>query len=916
MLGQRLLARRRGDVLLAVAVHRHSDRHLPAEQPGLHHVLTRLALLAALSSCKEPAKKQPPPDVELAGCAEFRRGPICEVAAGAELTLWIKTVGEHFRISLDGRSIEPQAPTAVQGGLRMRIPASPGALAVTVSDSEPWQITLAAHAIDADLAEVAKLRRAGDLEAAEKILANLGPDRRGASGQRARNALAAGRISDAIASFEHAVRQDVELGLIGSEVRDRTALAHTLFNHGHRFEEAARTLEVNDSISSYAEGAADLTYSKAVLAAVLQDVRQVLAHTRDALDAAERLALEENQLDMQQLELQTYAFIGRWLEAKETMVEIRRAIPRLTDVCKRAGILTNLGWYSLLGTQRAKELFPEMPRDELQSASELFRTSCQRPARLANAELNLAWLELLSGRFVEASARLQDAREAYPNSDSNTRLNMLHVEAELLLARSDLVGGISRFRELETIARKLGHRNLQWHALFGQGEAFRKLGRNDDAVRAFAAAEHVLDEIAWTIPIGQGRESLLFDRSLSGEHLVELLLRSSRLDEAAEAMHRGQIRALVSRTPWTELAQRRDRAAWEDRIRTYHEAQAVLDELAANEWRRPTNQKEDEHRRRSAEQRVKEMADTALLARSVAHTLVLRKPIDDEGAVLVHPTASGIAIILTDRKSQRSSMFSTRTPHSWDDAMPSISSWLSTRSRVRLHVHPSLDRVDWHVLPLDVRPLLEHVPVTYAAALNNAKVSTSSRAIVIGDPLEALPEARLEAEQIAAALRRSSYEVELLVGEDVRLPELIGMIEAGPLDLIHYSGHGAQKGWDGLNAGFDLQNGQRFDAASVLMLRRVPRTVVLSACELAQQGSLSGSSGLGIARAFLLAGTRVVIAAPRDVKAAESRVLFERFYERQRGGLDPIEALRQAQLEQRRMDPMSDWGAFRVLIAE
>ncbi len=93
------------------------------------------------------------------------------------------------------------------------------------------------------------------------------------------------------------------------------------------------------------------------------------------------------------------------------------------------------------------------------------------------------------------------------------------------------------------------------------------------------------------------------------------------------------------------------------------------------------------------------------------------------------------------------------------------------------------------------------------------------------------------------------------------------------------------------------------------------RLVILSACSSAAGATQGGEGALSLARPFLAAGVPAVIASLRAVKDEEAADFAINLHRHLARGIEPIEALRAAQLESlrsgdpRRADP-SNWGAF------
>jgi cellulose synthase operon protein C len=94
----------------------------------------------------------------------------------------------------------------------------------------------------------------------------------------------------------------------------------------------------------------------------------------------------------------------------------------------------------------------------------------------------------------------------------------------------------------------------------------------------------------------------------------------------------------------------------------------------------------------------------------------------------------------------------------------------------------------------------------------------------------------------------------------------------------------------------------------------VPAWVVLSACEGGRSSIETPVESVGLAHAFLLAGSRAVVASTRDADDREMPRFFSDLY--QQWGREPdsdlAEALQRAQLDWRKRKPGADWEGFRL----
>jgi len=214
-----------------------------------------------------------------------------------------------------------------------------------------------------------------------------------------------------------------------------------------------------------------------------------------------------------------------------------------------------------------------------------------------------------------------------------------------------------------------------------------------------------------------------------------------------------------------------------------------------------------------------------------------------------------------------------------------------------------------------------HAPVEYGvdlAAQPSAPAEGSPMsALVVADPRGDLPSARAEAQRIAGLLReRGGFEPLVLQGREATHRAVCDALELTRTGLFHYAGHGIFEGRDGWESGFPLAAGGWLSVGDVLVLRRAPDRVLLSGCETARAPSGSSASGLGLAQAFIVAGSRAVVASPRPVDDALAERVMTALYRAlsKNGGIDLAASLREAELAVRKESPETDWAAFRVLV--
>jgi CHAT domain-containing protein len=251
---------------------------------------------------------------------------------------------------------------------------------------------------------------------------------------------------------------------------------------------------------------------------------------------------------------------------------------------------------------------------------------------------------------------------------------------------------------------------------------------------------------------------------------------------------------------------------------------------------------------------------------------------------------------------------------------------LHDAARLRIAAYGALDRVDFHALPWEGRPLVASLPVAYAVdapgpapALAPTNPATP-RALLVADPLDDLPAARREITRAAAALAQRGWRVDRIDGADATHAKVRAALDAPDLALFHYAGHALFEGRDGWESGLPLAAGGWLTVGDLLALPRSPDLVILSGCETARTADAARAEGLGLAQAFALAGARGVVATTRPVRDDLAPALIAAFYER---ALDPlalasppdfVAALAGAQRTIRADLPATDWSSFRAMV--
>lgn len=113
---------------------------------------------------------------------------------------------------------------------------------------------------------------------------------------------------------------------------------------------------------------------------------------------------------------------------------------------------------------------------------------------------------------------------------------------------------------------------------------------------------------------------------------------------------------------------------------------------------------------------------------------------------------------------------------------------------------------------------------------------------------------------------------------------------ASRVELLHIAAHGRHAADNPMFSGLELADGSLF-GYDIDLMPRLPETVVLSACEAGRSSVRWGEEAVGMARIWLHAGTRCVIAAPVVVADDDACELLGAMHEGLAAGESPSVAL-------------------------
>jgi cellulose synthase operon protein C len=847
-------------------------------------------VFAALLACApgEPAlssqSASPPPalEVEYAGCgAVLAPGPVCVLSPERTLRLWVRAApGAQIEIEAGGNGID--------------------ATGEPVGDGQWFSL-----AIPASVANLAVLVEAGDGRASWSLNldASTGTEAQGAALQPRQSA-----------------PRDV-LAEVGEKA--------THIDENIRNRHLASARETLDSLplppKAPAESRYLASYYRGLLAEKVGDYRSALAEVQKAVEIAKRVKLEIHQFVAEQKLALLLGGVGRFQESAQLFERLRRT-SHAQNRCDEAQLLGNQAWSALLARE-AGETFAD-PTILFESALEMYET-CKnvKPEKKANVLINLALAHLKEGRTARAKEILAQAHELEPHPPLPHTLWWLDLEARIALREGKPKEALHLFDDLEELASETGSSDARLRAARGQAQAHQALGDQAAALEILRGAEALLDEESLQVPIHEGRETFMATRQALVRLHIEILLDQGRNAQALNVVRHARSRVLRQLERGDRLANLTpdQRARWEQLLMGYQERRAALEERAKNEWRLPTDQVAQEHAARVTESAaIKRLLDRIFLVLEDHGEQQETTPLPTRPGELIlayHPLGEGWVGFAADGKIVMAHSFElqpdtlTRPEELARHLLLPFRSAIAGAKRIRVLPSGSLQEVDFHALPFGQDVLLATAPVVYGLDLpvsRNPAQRSGRQALLVSDPRDDLPSALDEGQKVRKVLESGSrpWIIEELKSAGASAEAVQGRLAAA--DLLHYAGHATFSGFGGWESSLRLAEESQLTLGDLLALARVPAWVVLSACDAGQSSAETPIEGLGLANAFLLAGSQAVVASTRRVDDRRAPEFFVELYQQWDREPDLAVALQRAQLAWRKRNPEADWRSFRL----
>lgn len=901
-----------------------------------------LSLASAAGCGTAPSEPEALPlrmSVQFAGCAEVRPGPVCALkteTSTSRLRLWVEVESAaRIEVLVDGvRRDAPEVATRDSAGHSLDLPVPSGAHSVEVvatldGRKGAYRLPLVASVVCPAVEEAQAQRRRGELSGAldtvrQAMATSQDACLARARGLEARLLLDTDLSDQAIAAFEMAVSAQQASGDALAWTKDALTLAYVLITKARDFDAARRWFgEVEPAAGLVHEVNGYLPYYRSLLALEVGDLRLAMFELERSYLAAERLGLNRLRVGVAQMRAELMGLLGRGEEAVALLENLATARNGLSD-CDRADCLNTVGWVQLRSNFSGASVGLD-PREAFERALALYHDSCPRPAMEANALVNLALLELSTGNSEQARRYLAEAQSRRVTGDDFMAGWMLDLTGRLALLDGKATEALAVYEEMARSAKGLSEG--RWRASLGRARALEASDRRREAILQYEQAELLLDEQLRLVPLSEGRAGFAADRELGAQRLIGLLLAKKQSQQAFAVARRSAGRVGFAASGLLRVGQLESGAKekWEQNIGEFRAARSDLSDLETRRRGAATDEVASlDQSIAAAEAAARAALDRAYEAVGTPRTTLHAPQLgESEAMLLFHLVDTGRLAVFFFRQGEPVLAKIVAVPAV--DASASVvadlllapfADELAKVQALRVVATGPVSSVDFSVLPWRGGALVDTVAVAYALDLPQpAATKVIHSGVVVADPTATLAAAPAEAAFVAQRLEQylGPGAVTRVFGQSLDRTTFAELLMKA--DIIHFAGHGVRRGLEGFASSVILARGQFFDVGDVLSLPAVPSVVVLSACESAATESSQGTArGLGLAQAFVLAGTDLVIAPTRLTDDHTAEQMSKALYKQPGMFIQGTRMLQRAQIEVRESCQDCDWAAFRAIV--
>jgi len=230
----------------------------------------------------------------------------------------------------------------------------------------------------------------------------------------------------------------------------------------------------------------------------------------------------------------------------------------------------------------------------------------------------------------------------------------------------------------------------------------------------------------------------------------------------------------------------------------------------------------------------------------------------------------------------------------YDCLLAPLADRLEGAERLVIAPHDRLWSVPFGALHDGLEPLIDTVEIGLVPSaealvrLHRRAPAAGEGGLAVGGDQRRLPAVEAEIEAVCGLLA-----MQRLAGPDATRRAVLDAL--GGARWVHYSGHAEFRPESPLFSSLHLAEGEHLTAADLLKRRLSADLVTLAACETGRHDGASSVELVGLARAFLQAGAKTVVATLWSAPDLATGRLMASFYRQAQALQHPAAALRQAQ---------------------
>ncbi|TQV87940.1 CHAT domain-containing protein [Aliikangiella coralliicola] len=692
---------------------------------------------------------------------------------------------------------------------------------------------------------------------------------------------------------------------------------------------AKAILDSLPSVDNDAKSVFYRTFYTAHLNSYLGEIRLAESRYFEAQKIAHKFNLEREEIDTEHMHSRILVNSGKFAEAIAIRKEIINKIPDAWSDCRKAKYHNGLGWAQnqLLETQPSTKNNSPLPA--LTHSLQLLEKSCPKTSTdRINVLINLSKYHYLENELDAAYGRLEQVKKIETQFSYQQKLEILELEALFELAQNNYDASIVIFEQLWRLADQVKYSNFLLKALVGIAKAHEGKGEADSAIVYYERAEQLVFNNTLSIPVTGSQPEFLASKVNFSYRYVDLLSRSGKMREALEKARKFRSHWLSSIFKMNQLAvgnlaQNREWITLVSRIKRLRKSIIAQQTL---EWSLPFDQI-DNANRLLEEQKLKlatlfDESVRLVNSANLSTEFHFGEPKENELFLFFYPITNGWIGFSYEQTEMKSHLIQLNENQSANHAQMA-SEWVDVFSQsideaktVIVFPFGEMKSVDFRTIPYKDANLFRYKNVLYGVDLKRLQLGKdrdhiSNQSLIVANSLGDLKETELEAKSIENFIARKNWRSKTLTNEETVIEEVKQKLQE--VQHFHYAGHVFSTEDYLSQYQIPLTKNVNLNSTDILMLKRVPRWVVLSACNSSTPGRMTSTESLGLAHAFVIAGSEQVIATSKPVADKQAKLLMTQFYQHWKSGNNFAETFRQAQLDLIEHQPEHDWLAFRVI---